>query len=155
MIMKKRITAMLLMCAMVISLLSMTAFAAAADNGGAFTGNEEAVDSSNYGISLYTSNCPVDNEKITTRGASWIQPFGYSSYKIWVQNTTNYEMTITHTSGLVNDVYYVAANSSDVILVVNSAVPFAQHKLDFMTETGEVSGYVSVRVSTVDQYYYD
>ena len=64
-------------------------------------------------------------------------------------------MTITHTSGLVNDVYYVAANSSDVILVVNSAVPFAQHKLDFMTETGEVSGYVSVRVSTVDQYYYD
>lgn len=43
--MKKRITAMLLMCAMVVSLMSTTAFAAVVDDGETFTGveTEEAV----------------------------------------------------------------------------------------------------------------
>lgn len=95
----------------------------------------------------------VVEQSINSTGASWTQPFGNNSYKIWVENTTSQTMTITHKSGIKNDTYTVAANTNKVILVVNDALPFAAHYLDFSTPNGILSGRVTVRVSDVNQSY--
>lgn len=95
----------------------------------------------------------VVEQSINSTGASWTQPFGNKSYKVWISNTTNQTMTITHRSGLRNDTYQVAPNTNKVILVVNDAIPFAAHYLDFSTTNGVLSGRVTVRVSDVAQSY--
>ena len=95
----------------------------------------------------------VVEASISSLGASWVQPFGNNSYKIWVDNTTDQVMTVTHVSGLRNDTYEVEPNSKRVVAVVNNAIPFAEHRLDFSTPNGVLSGRVTVRVSDVDQSY--
>lgn len=95
----------------------------------------------------------VVEQSISSLGASWTQPFGNNSYKIWVDNTTDELMTITHTSGFITRIYELEANMSDVVDVVNDAIPFAAHYLDFSTQSGTLSGRVTVRVADVDQYY--
>lgn len=99
------------------------------------------------------NNYKVIDQEITSNGASWSQPFNYSSYRIWIRNDTNETMTIIHESGLVHREYSVPANTGKVVEVVNDAVPFASHKLDFATSSGIVSGWVAVRVADVNQSY--
>lgn len=99
----------------------------------------------------------IKNEDITTDGTDWVQPFGYGSYKIWIENSTDEEMTIVHTAGFKERQYKVPAHENKVVFINNSALPNVSHVLDFSipsgAASGDVLGRVAVRVSTVDQYY--
>lgn len=90
----------------------------------------------------------VDND-VSKDGASWTQPRGYSSYRVWVENTTNYQMKVTIQSSSSEDshIFYVSAND-DKTYVVNDAVSGA-HTITFSTSTGVLSGTVRVRVANV------
>lgn len=112
--------------------------------------------SEDYGIMPFSNRQVIRNQDITTEGTSWVQPFGYGSYRIWVKNTTNEEMTITHCAGISSVPYKVPANTAAVVCVENHAIPYVSHTLDFSIPSGagseEVLGTVAVRISTVDQY---
>lgn len=102
---------------------------------------------------------PLDNRQevpdtaITPKNTSvrWTQPIGYTSYRIWVRNDTDEEMTVTHVSGLLRERYSVPANTGTFVCLNNGAIPLAPHTLDFSVLSGQPYGSVAVRVSTVDQ----
>ena len=84
--------------------------------------------------------------KITAAGASWTQPWGYSSYRIWVDNTTNQTMTVTITSVLEDTHVFSVFPKSGKTYTINEA-SYGKHSIDFQTNNGVVSGTVRVRVA--------
>lgn len=83
----------------------------------------------------------------STNGVTWTQPSGDTSYQIDVTNTTDERMRVTVSYGTKNYYFYVAANSSRKY-VINNAWENTLHDVDFITDSGAVSGTISVRVST-------
>lgn len=168
--MKKRMAALALMCAMVFSLLSASVLSAGAawendESNAELPGEAETSDTfsdstdDDWGIMPLDNYYVIDNEDITTQTIGWTQPSDCSSYKIWIKNTTNEVMTITHRVGigdLFGRTYKVPANSQKVVRLENSALPNVDHTLDFSVPSGaaldDVLGVVAVRVSTVNQY---
>lgn len=90
------------------------------------------------------------DRSITRSNASWYQPSGYPSYRVWVENTTNYIMTvrITAPTGLTSTFLVPAGGSNKY--VSNNATNGA-HDLTFSTTGNVLGGTVRVRVSTVPQ----
>ena len=84
--------------------------------------------------------------KITAAGASWTQPWGYSSYRIWVDNTTNRTMTVTITSTFEPAHSFTVGSLSNKSYVVNDA-SYGKHKVVSSTSNDMLSGTVRVRVS--------
>ena len=84
--------------------------------------------------------------KITAAGASWIQPWVYSSYRIWVDNTTNRTMTVTITSAFEPTHSFTVGSLSNKSYVIND-VSYGKHKVVFSTSNNMLSGTVRVRVS--------
>ncbi len=94
------------------------------------------------------ANKLVLDTPISTAGAAWYQEKGYTSYQMWVENTTKLAMTVTITySGSKTHVFSVPAGKSDTY-VVNDAVS-GSHKISFKTVNNVLSGTVRVRVSDV------
>lgn len=94
------------------------------------------------------ANKLVLDTPISTAGAAWYQEKGYTSYQVWVENTTKLAMTVTITySGSKTHVFSVPAGKSDTY-VVNDAVS-GSHKISFKTVNNVLSGTVRVRVSDV------
>ena len=86
------------------------------------------------------------DHSITKDGASWSQPWGYGSYRVWVENTTKLAMSVTITySGNKTRVFSVPAGKSETY-VVNDAT-YGSHKISFKTVNNVLSGTVRVRVS--------
>lgn len=81
-------------------------------------------------------------------GPAWYQPAGYPSYRVWVENTTNYIMTvkITKPNGLTTTFLVPAGGNNRY--VSNNATTGA-HELTFSTTGNVVSGTVRVRISTM------
>ena len=84
--------------------------------------------------------------KITAAGTFWIQPGGYHSYRIWVDNTTNRTMTVTITSTFEPTHSFTVGSKSNKSYVVNDA-SYGKHKVVFSTSNNVLSGTVRVRVS--------
>jgi hypothetical protein len=84
---------------------------------------------------------------ITKSGASWYQSSKYVAYRVWVNNTTDEQMTVTITSSSSKDThtFYVPKQSSKTY-TVNTAVS-GTHTLTFKVPTGTLSGTVRVRMS--------
>ena len=93
------------------------------------------------------ANQLVLNEPIINKSISWYQSNGYTSYSVWVDNTTSQRMTVTITSRSASDqhTFYVSANSNKTY-TVNDAVS-GTHTITFTTASGDLSGTVRVRVS--------
>lgn len=85
---------------------------------------------------------------VTQSGSAWYQMNGYPSYRVWVENTTNYIMTVRITSpkGLTTTFLVPAGGSNKCIS--NNATE-GVHELTFSTTGNVVSGTVRVRVSTM------
>lgn len=103
-------------------------------------------ESQNTEIQPMASHIELD-AAIRKTGLAWIQPRGYGSYRVWVENTTNRLMTVTITSSSSSDShrYYVSANDSRTY-VINDAVS-GTHTISFDAGSESVSGTVRVRVS--------
>lgn len=84
--------------------------------------------------------------KISAAGAYWTQPWGYSAYRIWVDNTTNRTMTVTITSIFEPTHSFTVGAQSNKSYVVNDA-SYGKHKVIFSTSNNVLSGTVRVRVS--------
>lgn len=87
-------------------------------------------------------------ESITRNSFSWYQQRGYPSYRVWVENTTNYIMTVKITSpnGLTTTFLVPAGGSNQH--VSNNATD-GGYDITFNTTGNVLSGTVRVRVSTV------
>lgn len=101
-------------------------------------------------ITPYIDYRVIDNESIGSSGVYWNQPKGFKSYRVYVTNDTNEEMTVTvrYPSGWGRTDYYIEtipANSGKPF-TVNNAQP-GTHRVSFNTSTGYISGKISVRVS--------
>lgn len=81
-------------------------------------------------------------------GAAWYQEKGYTSYRVWVENTTQYKMTVTITEPSGTTRSFTVDAGKNKTYPVNGASSGA-HKLSFSTGGHEVSGTVRVRVSDV------
>ena len=146
--MKKLCKKMLCSICAIALILGATTPAFAADAGTDFDPTETETSASASSIMPLANEAVIDRARITSQGVDWVQPAGYKSYRIWVQNDTDLEMKVTHSSGLITNQYFLAPREQRIIYVNNSAIPFAPHHLDFSTNTGYVAGFVSVRVST-------
>lgn len=93
------------------------------------------------------ANKLVLNNPIIKKSISWYQSSNYTSYRVWVDNTTSQRMTVTITSqsALDQHTFYVPANGNKTY-TVNAAVSGA-HTITFTTASGNLSGTVRVRVS--------
>lgn len=87
----------------------------------------------------------IDNENIYTSGKYWDQPSGYASYRIFVSNTKNETMKVTVSYGSLSYDFNVSANGTNTITVNNAQA--VRHYVSFSTNSGAVSGTISVRVS--------
>lgn len=92
------------------------------------------------------SNYVQLDTKITAAGASWTQPWGYSSYRIWVDNTTRQTMTVTITSVLEKTHTFSVLPKSSRNYVINEA-SYGKHSISFKTSDSVLSGTVRVRVA--------
>ena len=98
----------------------------------------------------------LDHEPFTSRyGIDWVQPSGFNSYKVWIQNNTKYTMYLTLTyEGMDEDVEPMTAalapHEADVVFVVNNAWA-VEHSIDARVSDGNVQGIVSVRVAGTKQ----
>ena len=101
------------------------------------------------GIEPHSSYLVVD-EPVSQGGSRWEQPAGYSSYRVWVQNTSNVPMKVTvkYSNGKYSHEVRVGANEAKTVLTVNNAVA-GLHTVSFVTDDGVGSGIVRVRVSDV------
>lgn len=108
------------------------------------------IDGQNTGTASPLSSDIALDRSITRSNASWYQPSGYPSYRVWVENTTNYIMTvrITAPTGLTTTFLVPAGGTNKY--VSNNATNGA-HDLTFSTTGNVLSGTVRVRVSTVPQ----
>ena len=90
------------------------------------------------------------DQSITRSNFSWYQQEGYPSYRVWVENTTNYIMTVRITSpkGLTTTFLVPAGGSNKC--VSNTAVE-GGYDISFSTTGNVLGGTVRVRVSTVPQ----
>lgn len=88
---------------------------------------------------------------ISPYNLSWLQQSGYTAYRIWVVNTTNYTMTvrITGPNGSVRSFTVPAASNRTY---TNNDADSGVHTLSFSNGTNYVSGTVRVRVSTEALY---
>ncbi len=97
-------------------------------------------------VSPMTSRIALD-ASITAAGASWTQPIGYGSYRIWVDNTTDYAMTVIIKGGWGEDEHrFTVGKHSDRPYTINNA-GWGRHTVSFDTSSGVYSGTVRVRVS--------
>lgn len=84
--------------------------------------------------------------KVTVAGASWTQPWGYSSYRIWVDNTTGTLMTVTITSpGGQKKNLYVPADTSKTY--TENSAKYGKYRVSFQCYGDTLSGTIRVRVS--------
>ena len=91
----------------------------------------------------------LDNVPISTTGTGWTQPSDCVAYRISVQNTEDVRLKVTVSYGTSNSYsFYVAAHGSST-KTVNNAWSGYYHAVDFTSDTGDVGGQISVRVSTV------
>ena len=104
----------------------------------------------NDGITPLSSMIAMDT-LATQYGASWFQQNGYTAYRVWVANTTNYTMTvrITEPSNTVRTFYVPAGDNRSY---TNNDADSGVHTLSFSNGTNYVSGTVRVRVSTEALY---
>lgn len=149
--MKKRFMSMLMAVCMVVALSGMC-FATSPGSTGIQEPEVPVEDFGEEGIMPLASWCPIDNLPITSGGLWWKQDSGYSTYRVWVQNDTNEEMTVTITyDGMPAGkeiVKKVPANSSKTIVTIDNAWEDAMHHIDFQTSSGSVAGICNVRIST-------
>ena len=94
--MKKCFMSMLMAVCMVVALSGMC-FATSPASTGIQEPEVPVEDFGEEGIMPLASWCPIDNLPITSGGLWWKQDSGYSTYRVWVQNDTNEEMTVTIT----------------------------------------------------------
>jgi hypothetical protein len=99
------------------------------------------------GIDPFNSYIIVD-DPVTHGGSRWNQPVGYSSYRVWVHNTSDAPMTVTvkYNNGMHSHKATLAPGEKRVVVKTNGAV-VGEHIINFTTNTGTVSGIVRVRVS--------
>ncbi len=131
-------------------ILAVCAFSTACIAGAAESGRIEQtvpVEMENSGTVVHPMNDYVLlNVPITKKEESWSQPWGYSSYRVWVENTTKLAMSVTITYfGNKTHVFSVPAGKSETY-VVNDAT-YGSHKISFKTVNNVLSGTVRVRVS--------
>lgn len=90
----------------------------------------------------------VLDRNISSNSLTWYQPGGYPSYRVWVENTTNYIMTVRITSPRGLTTTFLVPAGGNNRCVSNNAVE-GGHELTFSTTGNVVSGTVKVRVSTM------
>lgn len=110
---------------------------------------ENATAQSSVAPSPFASVIALD-QSITRSSFSWYQQEGYPSYRVWVENTTSYIMTVQITSpnGLTTTFLVPAGGNNKY--VSNSAIE-GGYDITFRTTGNVLSGTVRVRVSTVPQ----
>lgn len=84
---------------------------------------------------------------ITGYDYAWRQMDGYTSFRAWVENTTDALMivTITYPSGKTKNLYVTAGNSTTY---TNNNAEFGIHTVSFYSYADSFSGTMRVRVST-------
>lgn len=90
------------------------------------------------------------DQSITRSSFSWYQQEGYPSYRVWVENTTNYIMTVRITSPNGLTTTFLVPAGGDNKCVSNNAIE-GGYDINFSTTGNVLSGTVRVRVSTVPQ----
>lgn len=83
---------------------------------------------------------------ISQYGVSWRQDVGYTSYRVWVHNTTEYTMDVTITAPNGGKRTFQVAAGGNKSYPVNG-VPSGVYKLSFYAGGHALSGTVRVRVS--------
>ena len=94
------------------------------------------------------ANRLVVDTPIPKGGAAWYQEKGYTFYRVWVENTTQYKMTVTITEPSGKTRSFTVDAGKNKTYPVNGASS-GTYKLSFSTGGHEVSGTVRVRVSDV------
>lgn len=96
---------------------------------------------------LPMANYIILDTMVTLNGASWTQPVGYSAYRVWVDNTTKQQMTVTVSGGLgeSSKTFSIPAGGNKSITENNAGI--GKHTISFKVPSGVLSGTVRVRTS--------
>lgn len=90
----------------------------------------------------------IDREVISTSGRQWTQPRNYPYFRASITNTQNQTLNVTFTTSSGSTFREtVPANSTRNF--VGSNVPNGRTRVDFSTANGNVTGIISVRVSSL------
>lgn len=130
---------------LMVCMLAMACIAGAVEPVASEPVSGESLSGSDTGIRPMTDQLVI-NSPISKLGNVWAQEKIYTSYRVWVDNTTKYEMkvTITEPNGNIR-VFYVSAGKSKTYPV--NGAPAGVYTLSFYAGGNAVSGTVRVRVA--------
>lgn len=126
-------------------------FAVCALSGACLAGAMESVDTGTVsvnGVVAPLAERLAINRAITSRSEQWVQSRNFTSYRVWVANTTTNQMKVTVTEPSGNKrVFYVAAGGNKYI-DVNDAT-YGVYTVSFDSGSVTPTGTVRVKMSTV------